>query len=162
MYIKIDILSMNTINFYKVADKFGEFSNFYPAQIYLKEKKWPTVEHYFQAMKFEGTVYEEEIRNTVRAIDVAAQGRNRSLPLRADWEQVKNDIMLEALRAKFTQHKALQDILLSTGNALLVEHTANDAYWGDAGDGTGKNMLGILLMKVREELHSSKAQNNKG
>jgi ribA/ribD-fused uncharacterized protein len=56
-------------------------------------------------------------------------GRNRSLPLRKDWESVKEDIMYLVLHAKFTQHKKLREILLSTGEAKLVEHTKNDRYW---------------------------------
>jgi ribA/ribD-fused uncharacterized protein len=60
--------------------------------------------------------------------------------------------MRTAVRAKFTQHKSLQETLLSTGDAILVEHTVNDSYWGDGGDGTGKNMLGKILVEIRDEL----------
>ncbi len=63
--------------------------------------------------------------------------------------------MLDALRAKFTQHEDLRELLLSTGNAQLVEHTASDRYWADGGDGSGKNMLGVLLMRLRDELRAS-------
>ncbi len=59
--------------------------------------------------------------------------------------------MRAAVRAKFEQHEDLRALLLSTGNAKLVEHTANDDYWGDGG-GYGKNMLGRILMEVRSEL----------
>lgn len=60
--------------------------------------------------------------------------------------------MLEALRAKFYQHTDLRDVLVGTGNRELAEHTKSDKQWADGGDGKGKNMLGILLMKVRDEL----------
>lgn len=60
--------------------------------------------------------------------------------------------MLETLYAKFTQHPDLTDKLLETGNARLVEHTENDSYWGDGGDGSGKNMLGQLLMEIRKRI----------
>ena len=60
--------------------------------------------------------------------------------------------MLTALRAKFSQHPQLASLLLSTGGARLVEHTTNDRYWADGGDGTGRNRLGELLMQVRQEL----------
>jgi N-glycosidase YbiA len=63
--------------------------------------------------------------------------------------------MLDALRAKFTQHEGLKSKLLATGDARLVEHTKNDSYWADGGDGTGRNRLGELLMKVRAELRST-------
>ena len=79
-------------------------------------------------------------------------GRQRSRPLRPDWEDVKDDVMRVAVRAKFTQHEELRELLLSTGDEELVEHTTNDAYWADGGDGTGKNMLGKILMEVRAEL----------
>ena len=62
--------------------------------------------------------------------------------------------MREALRAKFSQHQDLRKILLDTGDAEIVEHTSNDSYWGDGGDGSGKNMLGRLLMEVRDELRA--------
>ena len=66
--------------------------------------------------------------------------------------------MREALRAKFTQHPDLKELLLRTGSAQLVEHTANDNYWGDGGDGSGKNRLGILLMELRAELIQEQPQ----
>ena len=55
-------------------------------------------------------------------------------------------------KAKFTQHPKLKKVLLDTGDRKIVEHTKRDSYWGDGGDGSGKNMLGILLMKLRSEL----------
>lgn len=82
----------------------------------------------------------------------ARMGRNRKKKLRADWEAVKLDIMRKALRAKFTQHEELRAVLISTGDADIIEHTANDSFWGDGGDGTGRKMLGQLLMELREEL----------
>jgi ribA/ribD-fused uncharacterized protein len=84
-------------------------------------------------------------------------GRDRKRPLRRDWESVKDNVMYQALVAKFTQHDDLRQILLGTGDALLVEHTENDSYWGDGGDGSGKNRLGHLLMRVRTELRAAEA-----
>lgn len=140
------------INFYSTKDDYGCFSNFSAHQIFAKDKTWKTSEHYFQAQKFAGTEHEEQLRLTDSPMQVAKMGRDRKRPLRKDWEVVKDDIMREALRAKFTQHEDLKKILLETGEAILVEHTKNDSYWADGGDGSGKNMLGILLMELREEL----------
>ena len=61
---------------------------------------------------------------------------------------MKDDLMFETLMLKFTQHEDLKLQLLETGGAELIEHTANDSYWADGGDGSGKNVLGKLLMKV--------------
>jgi N-glycosidase YbiA len=145
------------IHFYSTRDAYGCFSNFAPYPISLKGKLWPTSEHYFQAQKFAGTEHEEAIRLVKSPTIAARMGRSRQRPLRADWDAVKHDIMLEALRAKFTQHAALRDILVGTGDAAFVEHTTRDRYWGDGGDGTGTNMLGRLLMRVRDELTAASA-----
>jgi N-glycosidase YbiA len=143
---------MNSINFYAVREAFGEFSNFSAHPISMGGKTWPTTEHYFQGQKFAGTEHEEEIRKTKSPMIAARLGRDRRKPLRQDWEQVKEVIMRDALRAKFAQHPELRSLLLSTGEAKLVEHTTNDRYWGDGGDGTGRNRLGLLLMELRTDL----------
>ena len=143
------------IRFYRPGDEFGELSNFAAYPVTLDGKVWPTSEHYFQAQKFAGTKHEEEVRRASTPGQAALIGRDRKRPLRRDWESVKDSIMLEVLRAKFTQHNDLRALLHSTGDAKLVEHTANDSYWADGGDGSGRNMLGRLLLRVRDELRRS-------
>jgi ribA/ribD-fused uncharacterized protein len=146
---------MNVVNFYSVGDELGEFSNFYAFPIQLGGELWPTSEHYFQAQKFEDQAYQQKIRQTDSPMIAARLGRDRKQKLRPDWESVKIEIMKTAVLAKFTQHPELQTLLLSTGNAKIVEHTENDNYWGDGGDGSGKNMLGQILMQVRESLRQA-------
>ena len=140
------------INFYSTDDPYGEFSNFASFPIQLNGKIWPTTEHYFQAQKFAGTEHEEQIRVELSPMKAARMGRDRNRPLRPDGESVKDDVMRTALIAKFSQHQELKSLLLGTGDATIVEHTENDSYWGDGGDGTGRNMLGIMLMEIRSEL----------
>ena len=82
----------------------------------------------------------------------ARMGRSRDFALRPDWEQAKDEIMHRAVLAKFTQHAKLRELLLATGDAEIVEHSRNDSYWADGGDGKGRNQLGKILMQVREEL----------
>jgi ribA/ribD-fused uncharacterized protein len=149
---------MSRILFYSVNEPYGEFSNFFPHPFELKGRIWPTSEHYFQAQKFAGTEHEEAIRLAKSPMIAARMGRSRERPLRPDWEAVKDDIMREALRAKFAQQPALKSLLLSTGTAQLVEHTTNDRYWGDGGDGKGKNRLGQLLMELREQLRKEQSK----
>jgi hypothetical protein len=139
------------IQFYGVSDEYGEFSNFAPFSITLRGTVWPTSEHYFQAQKFAGTEHAEAIRKTRSPMIAARLGRDRKKPLRRDWEAVKDGVMREAVRTKFTQHPESSALLVATGDALLVEHTDNDSYWGDGGDGSGKNMLGRILMQLRDE-----------
>ena len=143
------------IEFYSTSVEYGEFSNFARFPIKLKGKNWPTSEHYFQAMKFQSEKDSEKIRKSKTPTEAARLGRDRKKKLRKDWESVKISVMREAIRAKFTQHEDLRELLLSTGNAKLVERTENDAFWGDGGDGSGKNMLGRLLMKLRDELRAA-------
>lgn len=59
--------------------------------------------------------------------------------------------MLEGLRCKFNSHKELKERLLQTGEKPIVEHYAGDLYWSNGGDGSGKNRMGVLLMKLRDE-----------
>jgi N-glycosidase YbiA len=143
---------MERIDFYRASEEYGEFSNFSPHGVFLDGKRWPTSEHYFQAQKFHDVKHREEVRRARTPMIAAQLGRDRRKKLRPDWESVKDGIMTTAVRAKFTQHKELTELLLSTGDALLVEHTANDSYWGDGGDGHGRNRLGQILMQVRAEL----------
>ncbi|MEZ6047186.1 MAG: NADAR family protein [Planctomycetaceae bacterium] len=143
---------LDVINFYLRNEEYGYFSNFSAHRIFINGKSWPTVEHYFQAQKFAGQPEEEKIRLARSAREAANMGRNRKIPLRKDWESIKINIMRDAVYAKFTQHDELKDLLLVTENAKLVEHTANDHFWGDGGDGSGEHWLGRILMEVREKI----------
>lgn len=148
------------ILFYRVTEPFGAFSNFSRHPVELKGRIWPTSEHYFQAQKFAGTEHEAAVQAAKSPMVAARMGRSRQRPLRPDWESVKDEIMREVLRAKFAQHASLRSLLLSTGEAELVEHTTNDRYWGDGGDGYGKNRLGQLLMELRCELRRGSSAGN--
>ena len=140
------------IYFSGLSGAYGCFSNFAPYPIILKGNVWPTSEHYFQAQKFAGTAYEEVVRLAKTPKIAANLGRSRERPLRPNWEHVKDAVMEEAVRAKFTQHADLRRVLLETGDTLIVEHRTRDSYWGDGPDGSGKNMLGRILMRVRADL----------
>ncbi|HWG46673.1 MAG TPA: NADAR family protein [Gemmataceae bacterium] len=140
------------IRFYSTSDEHGCFSNFAAARFTLGGRTWHTSEHYFQAQKFAGTPREEEIRQARSPAIAARMGRSRKHRLRRDWEKVKDAIMREAVLAKFSQNEEHRIILLNTGDAVLIEHTERDSYWGDGGDGSGRNRLGEILMGVREEL----------
>lgn len=140
------------IKFYKINEEYGCFSNFSKHGFTLEGKYWKTSEHYFQAKKFEGTEFEEFIRLLDNPMDVANKGRDKSLPLRNDWEEVKDDIMRKAVFEKFLQNESIRNILLSTKDEEIVENTNSDYYWGCGANGSGKNMLGKILMEIRNEL----------
>jgi N-glycosidase YbiA len=131
---------------------YGCFSNFSRHGFVLDELWWKTSEHYFQAQKFVGTPYLEQIRSVNTPKDAANLGRKRTLPLRSDWEQVKDEIMLRAVLCKFRAHADIREILLATGDDSIVENAPGDYYWGCGKDGTGRNQLGLILMQVRDLL----------
>jgi N-glycosidase YbiA len=85
---------------------------------------------------------------------VARMGRSRARPLRPDWNEAKDDIMRRAVLRKFETHAGIRDLLLATGDEELVEKTTSDYYWGCGTDGTGTNMLGKILMEVRDILRA--------
>jgi N-glycosidase YbiA len=140
------------IYFYTTNCEYGCFSNFSPHGFELDDLYWYTSEHYFQAQKFPGTPHLEQIRLIKAPKDAAKMGRDRNRPLRRDWEKVKDNIMRKAVLCKFETHADIREILLSTGDEELVENSPVDYYWGCGKDGSGKNMLGIILMEVRDKL----------
>lgn len=133
-------------------------SNFSNSPITDGNAVFPTVEHYFQAAK---TINIDEYEQIVNASTPGQAKRiGKTIALRKDWEEVKEQIMLEALRKKFAI-PALGKMLLSTEDEELVEgNTWHDNTWGNCTceqckDIEGQNMLGKLLMQVREEIRSS-------
>lgn len=142
------------IYFYSTKDQYGAFSNFSRHPFELDGLIWPTSEHYFQAQKFEDDEYRGKIRSTPSPMIAARLGRSRKVPIRSDWEERKDEFMYRAVLAKFQAHSDLKQLLLSTGQEEIIEKTTRDYYWGCGANGTGKNMLGRILMQVREELRS--------
>jgi N-glycosidase YbiA len=144
-----------TIYFYSARENpYGCFSNFSPHSIELDGQWWPTTEHYFQAQKFAGTPYTENVRLAHSPKQAAEIGRDRKLPLRRDWERVKDDVMRRAVLCKFETYEAIRQILLDTGDEDIVENTSHDYYWGCGTGGSGKNMLGQILVEVRAILRA--------
>ena len=147
-----------------------KFSNFWKAPIKIEGSVYPTTETYFQCEKVnpdnlrgKGLMEEDiekcrskwESMKLLNAGDAAKRGRQRDTKIDPEWDKGGSErAMHRALTAKFTQHKDLRDLLLSTGSVNIVEDTAQsgDYLWGIGADGTGRNLLGLALMKVRLEL----------
>lgn len=141
-----------TIKFYRVENEYGLFSNFSEHPVGVDGTTWQTTEHYFQAQKFLDRDLWWKVMRAETPGEAAKIGRNRENPLRIDWEEIKDGVMKKAVLAKVMQHYEVRKMLLDTGDAILIEHTKNDSYWGDGGDGSGKNMLGKILMEIRADL----------
>jgi ribA/ribD-fused uncharacterized protein len=140
------------IKFYsKLANEFRGFSNFAPSPMVIRGKRYATVEHYFQSMKFVSPMWQEAIRVAPTPARAKQLGASKDYEIRDDWQKIREPIMLEALRAKFKQNAGLLQQLKDTGARPLVE-AGPDAFWGEGRLKNGKNRLGKLLMQVREEM----------
>jgi ribA/ribD-fused uncharacterized protein len=130
------------------------FSNFSAHPVEAYGMKWKTSEHLYQALKFlpHDYDYAMKIHYSKSPMQAKILGNSREHPLRQDWEEVKNDIMYYCVLAKILQHPEIEEYLLSTGSSELIEDSPTDYYWGIGRKGTGKNMLGVTLMKIRERL----------
>lgn len=149
--------SRMTIYFYKTWEPYGCFSNFSLHGIIIEETYWPTIEHYYQAQKFVGSPDAgiiPLIYNAKTPEEAAALGRDCRRQLRSDWDCVKTEVMREAVFLKFFTHADIQEILLSTGDELIVENSPTDYFWGCGMRKTGENHLGKILMSVRTEIRS--------
>lgn len=136
-------------------EKYGAhrcFSNFYGSRFIYRGSVYSSVEHAFQAQKPE----EHERAQAVAIKDAPTPAKARELgrkcTLRPDWDKVKLKIMEEILRCKFTQDLAARSVLRLSYPCQLIEKAPWDSFWGDGKDGQGKNMLGKLLMKIREDI----------
>ena len=145
-------LDEDEIRFYHSDQPWGEFSNFSPHSIFIDGINWLTVEHYYQAQKFIEPELKEKIRLSKTPTLAKITATEMENLRRDDWAELKEDVMLKALRGKFTQHPELAKLLLSTSPKRLVEATSNDAFWGESLDGIGQNHLGASLMLIRAEL----------
>lgn len=135
----------------KVIDGFyGKYfflSNFYNQQITYNSYVFENNEAAFQAAKCPYRMSE-----FVGLNPSDAKRLGRRVHLRADWEEVKDSVMYEVCRCKFTQNPELAQALIDTGDAILIEgNTWGDKVWGTV-DGVGENRLGKILMRIREEI----------
>jgi len=124
-------------------------SNFFESPFTVDGKTYRTVEHYFQSQKFLDPEIQERIRNAKSP--VLAKKLGRKFTLRENWNSFRNRVMAEALKHKFEQNDSLREKLINTGDAILVENSPRDRYWGGALPGS-KNKLGLMLMELRSKL----------
>ena len=150
------------IPFYRANEKpYGAFSNLFRRPMEFEGRVYPTAEHAYQA----GKARKDEVREwilsapTASLVAMAAHGLY-TWDIVPEWSRTKFDRMRKVLKAKFSQHEDLKKLLLSTGNARLVEAGRTDnavnRTWGEV-NGKGQNMLGVLLMEVRDEIRALEA-----
>lgn len=133
--------------------KYRFLSNFYLSPLVYRGEEYPTVEHAYQASKT--TSFSEQYEIKIASTPGKAKRYGKHIVhLRPDWDLVKEKIMYELIYIKFSTHKGLQKKLIGTYPMYLQEGNMwGDTFWGvDLRTGEGKNKLGKILMRVREEL----------
>lgn len=137
---------LNVIDDFRFDYRF--LSNFQASTVLYDGELYPTVENAYQAAKTLDLAAREPF---TRISAKQAKQLGKEVKLRKDWDSIKDITMYGLLTQKFTI-PLLRKKLLATGDALLVEgNWWNDTYWGVC-NGKGKNVLGILLMKVRKDI----------
>jgi len=124
----------------------------------LENEMWPSIEHYYQAMKYESAAYSEKIRLSETPQLAAKLGNKRFKKKRADWKQVETVVMTRAVYTQCRTHEEIAQSLLETGDQNLVEDSQFDYFWGCGRDRRGENHYGKVLMNVRKKLKEESEQ----
>ena len=146
---------MNIINSF--SNEYQFLSNFYNAEVAHEGITYRSSEAAFQAAKTK----DFRVRREFAELNPSqAKLKGRNIELREDWEEVKDDIMYQIVKDKFTRNSNLKSLLLKTNSSILIEgNWWHDNYWGDCHcekckDKEGKNTLGLILMRVRDEIRN--------
>ena len=148
-----------------LAEKFDEFIGFYPREWFIldnfssfgidyKGYQYPTVEHAYQALKFENSCPElaVRIRESLSAHEAQKLAYACKDKVVEDWDDIKVAVMENLLRAKLAQNLYVAKKLLQTKDYLICEDSPKDSFWGIGPNRDGQNQLGKLWMKLRDEL----------
>ena len=154
-------MDRDMIRFFRANEKpYGVFSNLYRRLFEFDGRQFTTAEHAYQFGKARKPAVQEWLMNapSPSLLAMAAHGLY-SWDIIPGWSKNKTERMRKVVLAKFTQHDDLWKLLLSTGDAELVEvgsaDNAVNRFWGKIeyrGRLEGMNMLGKILMETREEL----------
>ena len=134
------------------SDVLNDFGTFSRHSFTLEDLEWPSVEHYYQAMKFDDDEHRERIRQADHPKKARKLGRSRWKKRRKDWKNIKVTVMTRGVYIKCRAHPEVAEALLATGEQMLVENSNYDYFWGCGRDRRGGNMYGKVLMNVRDRL----------
>lgn len=128
------------------------FSNFSSFAVSYGGRIWMTSEHAYQAAKFSDKEIIDQIHQTLSAHDAKKVAHVYTVKMDPSWDHKKITIMEEIVRAKIAQHPYIREKLLATGEREIIEDSHKDSFWGRGLDYKGRNELGKVWMRLREEL----------
>ena len=144
---------MPEIRFYRSTGEYGFLSNLYKRPVVFEGRKFSCSEEAYQFGKPRDKKVAEWIVSAPKPHLCAAAAHSLFVfDVKEDWNSTKVERMRQVLKAKFSQHMDLAKKLKETGDATLIEESNMDAFWGIGKKGNGKNMLGVLLMEIRNEM----------
>ncbi len=140
------------------SDEDNPLSSFSAHSIELDEDQWPSVEHYYQGMKFENADIRESIRSASDPRTAQKTAKQHKRAIRQDWPKIRTIIMTRGMYIKCRTHPNIAKALLKTGRDHIIETSQYDYFWGCGRDGLGDNEFGKLLMGIREKLQEERNQ----
>ena len=150
---RIDGILYPTVDETKISGFFGEYrflSNFHICNVEVDGILYGSSEAAYMAQKTD----DHDIKMKFASITVPREAKKlgRKIDLIPNWDSKKLQAMLKVNYAKYTQNPELRKLLIETGDKILIEENYwNDVYWGVC-SGKGENMLGKVLMKIRDEI----------
>ena len=140
------------IEFYKEFGDLGYLANYANYGFWKNGIYYPTAEHYYQSEKFDDINIKQKIIMAQTPKEASIIGRNRNLKRKENFKQIKNQVMYQGVLEKFRQNPEIRSQLIETGNQEICEMTVKENYWGVGPNHDGKNYMGKILMKVRNQL----------
>jgi ribA/ribD-fused uncharacterized protein len=120
----------------------------------LEGCEWPSVEHYYQAMKFGDAEYREQIRLAPSPKEAASLGKSKKHQKRKDWDNVKLIYMTRGTYIKCRTYPEVAKMLLDSGDTAIADVSQYDYFWGSGRDMRATNAFGQMLMDIREKLRT--------
>jgi len=150
-----------------LSEKFDEFIGFYNREFFCLDNfssfgidyngiYYQTIEHAYQSLKFKDVApkVEKQIIECHSAYDAQKIAHENIEKQVKNWDDIKLDVMEKLVRAKLEQHPYVKKKLLETKNNLICEDSPKDSFWGIGPNRDGRNELGKLWMKLRDELNN--------
>ena len=130
--------------------EYAFLSNFYLCKIKILSRVFPSVEHAYQACKWNDIEWIETCENPDIPPGLIKK-ESHTIPLREDWDNVKLSFMEKILRAKFSDPELMRKLRMTGKQELQEGNWWGDTFWGVDYYQGGQNHLGKLLMKIRDE-----------